>query len=264
MPKGVAYDYVETEYGGHAIQLTKEAIANGYTCIAAAGGDGTVNEIASVLVDSQTSLAIIPMGSGNGLARHNHIPMKLKNAFQLLKTGKNTAIDAGIINDRYFFCAAGIGFDALVSEKFAHSQTRGLISYFLIALEQYFSYNSKMYDIEIDGKKWTRKSFFISFANANQFGNHAYIAPHAKIDDEKLEICLLKPFVWWQGFKLMQQLFNKTIQESPLYESFSGKKITIKSDHPISFHFDGEPISGERSEVNITVKPLALQLRTPL
>ena len=262
---GYEYDYIETEYGGHAIELTEQAIKDGYTCVAAGGGDGTVNEIASVLVNTDTSLGIIPMGSGNGLARHNQIPLNLEKAFYNLFTGKSVRIDAGKINNKLFFCAAGVGFDALVSERFANSKTRGLISYFLIALKEYFRYQSKTYIINSANleSELKRKAFFITFANANQFGNHAYIAPQAKIDDGKLEICILKPFSWYNGFSLANRLFNKSIQKSHLYESFSTSSVKIQCDDRIPFHYDGESILNDSNSVELDIIPKALNIIVP-
>ena len=257
------YDYVETEYGGHAIELAKKAIQDGYSRVVAAGGDGTVNEIASTLIHTNVTLAILPMGSGNGLARHNKIPMDLEKAFHLIFTGKKTIIDTGVINQKKFFCAAGIGFDALVSEKFAHSKTRGLISYFLISLKEYFKYKSNTYHITLDKKEIKRDAFFITFANANQFGNHAYIAPQAVINDGKLEACILKPFIWYKGFALAQRLFNKTIQKSSLYESFTSEEIVVDTHEKIPFHYDGESCVSSSTTINIGVIPQSLRIIIP-
>lgn len=257
------YDYVETEYGGHATEITKKAIDDGYTIVVAAGGDGTVNEIASALVNTNVSLGIIPMGSGNGLARHNQIPLDLEKAFYNLFTGKSVKIDSGIINGKSYFCAAGIGFDALVSEKFALSKTRGLISYFLISLKEYFKYSSIKYEIELNGKLISRKAFFITFANANQFGNHAYIAPQALIDDGLLELCILSPFKWYQGFLLAYRLFNKTIQKSKLYESFSTNDIKISCKENMNFHYDGEIMKNDSNLIKLTVTSKALNIIIP-
>lgn len=256
------YNYVETEYGGHATELAQKAVNDGYTCIAAAGGDGTVNEIATALVNTNAALGIIAMGSGNGLARHNEIPLDLEEAFYNLFTGKSKKIDVGIINDRYFFCAAGVGFDALVSERFANSKTRGLISYFLISLKEYFKYKSSSYQINTDDETIEREAFFITLANANQFGNHAYIAPQAKIDDGKLELCILKPFAWYNGFSLANRLFNKTIQKSKLYEAFSISKATLESEFNIPFHTDGEANINSTKQVSISIIPKALNIIT--
>ena len=257
------FDYSETKYAGHGTELTKKAIDDGYACVVAAGGDGTVNEIATTLVGTDVSLGIIPMGSGNGLARHHKIPMDLEKSFHLIFSGKSAKMDAGLINGKYFFCAAGIGFDSLVSEKFANSKTRGLISYFLIALKQYFKYNSKLYSIQINDKVIDKKCFFITFANANQFGNHAYIAPHAKIDDGKLDICLVSPFKWYKGFSLANRLFNGTIQKSKIYQTINSDKVAITSSNSINFHYDGEIMVNSSNKIDLSIKPKALNIIIP-
>ena len=257
----IEYDYIETEYSGHATAIAQNAIEKGYKKIFAAGGDGTVNEIASALVKTNITLAILPMGSGNGLARHNNIPLDLKQAFLTGLYGDVRKIDCGTINGKKFFCAAGIGFDAHVSEKFAQSKTRGLSSYIHIATKEYLRYKSKNYKINIDNIiQLTRKAFFITFANANQFGNHAYVAPQANISDGQIDICILKPFAWFKGFKLAYQLFNKKIQSSKLYTSFKGEKIIISSEMSIPFHYDGESIKNDSNQIEVTVIPESLRL----
>ena len=255
------YDYIETQYAQHAPKIVKESIKKGYSSIIAAGGDGTVNEIASALIGEDIALGILPMGSGNGLARHHKIPMNIKKAFLILSKGNTTKIDAGNINGKHFFCAAGIGFDALVSKKFASSKTRGLISYFLIAFKEYFSYKSLDYFIQLEEQdSFKKNAFFITFANANQFGNHAYIAPQANINDGKLDVCILKPFSWYKGFVLAHQLFNKKIQSSSLYKSYTSSKILVSSKNKIPFHTDGELIENESNQVEINIIPKALNI----
>ena len=257
------YDYIETKYSKHAFEIAKKAKKEEYNCIVAAGGDGTINEIASALINTNVNLGIIPMGSGNGLARHNLIPLNLEKAFLTLYNGKPIKIDAGLINENYFFCAAGIGFDAKVSEKFAKSTTRGLIYYFLIALKEYLTYKSKNYHLQLKSTKCDKKAFFITFANANQFGNHAYIAPQAIIDDGLINICIVKPFPWYQGFRLAYQLFNKKIEESSIYESFKSDKVDITSKNQIHFHYDGEIMTNKTCKIEVEILPKALQIIVP-
>ena len=122
------YSIRETEYAGHAYEIAKESKEQGIDIVVAVGGDGTVNEIGRALVHSNTALGIIPTGSGNGLARHLLIPMKIKGAIQVLNDCEITDLDYGIINEHPFFCTCGVGFDAFISEKFAEAGKRGPIN----------------------------------------------------------------------------------------------------------------------------------------
>src|SRR5574344_41087 len=127
--KTMNYVIVETKHAGHAVDLAKEAADNGADVVVAIGGDGTVNEIARSLIHTNTTLGIIPCGSGNGLARHLGIPMEIKGAVDIINNGETVCIDYGKINSRLFFCTCGVGFDAFVSLKFADSKKRGLLTY---------------------------------------------------------------------------------------------------------------------------------------
>ena len=124
-----SYHIRKTEYAGHATELAREAVSEGADVVCAIGGDGTVNEVGRALIDTNTALAIIPSGSGNGLARHLHIPLDPISAIQLINEGTVRKMDYGVINLHPFFCTCGVGFDAFISEKFAKSKIRGPIAY---------------------------------------------------------------------------------------------------------------------------------------
>ena len=106
---------VFTEYAGHASQITKQCAENGTDICVAVGGDGTVNEVARSLVHTNTALAIIPCGSGNGLARHLCLPMDIKKSIDIINKAQIEFFDYGIINNLPFFCTCGMGFDAFIS-----------------------------------------------------------------------------------------------------------------------------------------------------
>jgi diacylglycerol kinase family enzyme len=123
------FEIVKTAYAGHATQIAKEAVSDGVDIVCAVGGDGTVNEAARALLHTNTALAIIPCGSGNGLARHLHIPIDPIRAAELIGEGCVQDIDYGLVNEKPFFCVCGVGFDAHVSMKFAEAGRRGPITY---------------------------------------------------------------------------------------------------------------------------------------
>lgn len=118
-----------TEYAGHAVEIARQAAEDGVDIVVAVGGDGTVNEVARSLVHTNTALAIVPSGSGNGLARHLLIPMDIEKALDIINANVVTELDYGLINDKPFFCTCGVGFDAFISLKFAEAGSRGLKTY---------------------------------------------------------------------------------------------------------------------------------------
>ncbi|MDE6000674.1 MAG: acylglycerol kinase family protein, partial [Bacteroidaceae bacterium] len=123
------YTIVQTRWVGHATELAKEAARQGVDVVCAIGGDGTVNEVAGGLVHTQTALAIIPSGSGNGLARHLRIPTDPLSAIKIINRGLVHTMDYGVVNGRPFFCTCGVGFDAFISQRFAESGKRGPVAY---------------------------------------------------------------------------------------------------------------------------------------
>lgn len=242
----------------HASEVAAEALGK-YNLIVAVGGDGTVNEIASALVGSDTVLGIVPCGSGNGLARFLGIDMDIEQSIKALNTGRVAAIDSAQANGKAFFNMAGMGFDAHISEVFAHGKKRGFITYIKSSLQEILKYKPQTYNLQIDGHTYVRKAFMLSFANSSQYGNNAHIAPHASVQDGLLDICVIKPFPLYRFPELGIRMFTKTTNRSRFVEIIKGKHIVIKRDGPGPMHLDGEPeIAG--NEVEIKVLPGSLKV----
>jgi diacylglycerol kinase (ATP) len=227
--------------------------------IAAVGGDGTVNRVASQLLYSDLVLAIIPFGSGNGIAHHLSIPMKTSKALQLLEIGKVVSIDACEINDKCFVTSAGVGFDAYISELFSKSGKRGFISYIKLVLNTYTHYRSRKYKLWLDDIKIKEKAFLITAANANQYGGNAKIAPEASIHDGLMDIVIMRKPNFFQSLVLAIRLFNGSINRSSLIKTYRASKVTIKRKKKDVVHFDGE-IENMKKRIEIKVLPDALKV----
>jgi diacylglycerol kinase (ATP) len=250
-------EIVFTEFAGHASLLADELAKKGFSRIIAVGGDGTVNEVARALVNTNAALGIIPCGSGNGLARFLGIPLKTRDAIQLINSGIVTQIDFGRINDKPFFCTCGVGFDAHIGSKFANSTKRGFYTYIKETLSSFFHYSSKKYKIKIDGEKVKTRAFLITVANAGQWGNDVYIAPTADIQDGLLDICIMSQFPKYKVFSLGIKILRRTIDTSKHINIIKGKSITIKRKKKGEVHLDGEPaIMGKKLKINIEPKGL--------
>lgn len=241
-----------TQCAGHAPELVNDFVERGFSRVIAVGGDGTVNEVARALAGKPSALGIIPCGSGNGLARFLSIPLKTKDAIQLINQGEETSIDYGIINDQPFFCTCGVGFDAHIGNKFATAKTRGFYTYIKETISSFFHYKPKKYKITIDGEKIKTRAFLVTVANAGQYGNDAYIAPKADIRDGKLDICIINPFPKHKAFGIGLKLFNKTIDRSQYVRTIQGQTVTIKRKKKGEVHLDGEPaIMGKKLKIEI-------------
>ena len=248
------YDFsiVKTEYAGHATQIAANAVQEKVDVVVAIGGDGTINEIARSLVHTGTALGIIPCGSGNGLARHLRIPMDPKAAIDVINQGNELSIDYGKINNIPFFCTCGVGFDAFVSLKFADSGKRGLLTYLENTLHESLRYQPETYEIENEEGTVKYKAWLIACGNASQYGNDAYIAPHASLTDGLMDVTIMEPFTVLDVPSLSFQLFNKTIDQNSRVKTMRAKKIKIHRINDGVMHFDGDPLmAGKELEVEI-------------
>lgn len=248
-----------TERVNHASELTKQAIAEEVDLIVAVGGDGTINEIAKELLNTAIPLAIVPEGSGNGLARYLNISSDVSQAIAKINAYQIVTIDSGLINGRAFFNVAGMGFDALISNRFAENMTRGPIGYLKIVLQEISRYKPQQYKINIDGQLLQREAFMISLANSPQYGNNAYIAPGASAHDGLLDVCIIKQFPLIQFPVMIYHLFSRTAHQSDYVEIIKGKHITIERSAEGPVHLDGEPLL-LKEKLEIEVLPSSLKV----
>lgn len=256
------YEIAETQRAFHAHALAKAAAEAGASMVVAAGGDGTVNEVASGLLYSDSALGILPFGSGNGLALHLGIPIDTIKAIQLLNSPSFSVIDAAEANGKPFFCTAGLGFDARIGRLFASTHTRGFGSYVKMAFKEYFNFRPHSYTIKVNGKEINGSFFVVTMANAGQYGNNAYIAPHANIQDGKIDLCLLKPFPHYQVVPLGWSLFRKTIDQSAYMEIFRTSEAEINCPEAECMHLDGEFVPA-KGIIKINMLPQSLKVALP-
>jgi len=235
---------------------------HGIDALIAIGGDGTINEIGRSLVHTETALGIIPCGSGNGLARHLHIPMEPKKALEIINDGICDIIDYGKINGTDFFCTCGVGFDAFVSLKFANAGKRGLLTYLEKTLQESLTYQPETYELETEDGTYKYKAFLIACGNASQYGNNAYIAPQATLTDGLLDVTILEPFTVLDVPSLAFQLFNKTIDQNSRIKTFRCKNLRIHRSKPGVIHFDGDPMQADEN-VNIEIIQKGLRVIVP-
>jgi diacylglycerol kinase (ATP) len=247
---------VFTDGVAHAKQIAKEAV-NAFDVVVAVGGDGTVNEIASSIVGTNTVLGIIPFGSGNGLSRFLGIPMDTSEAIKNLSGGHIEIIDSAKLNGQPFFNMAGMGFDAHISEVFSHGKKRGFITYIKSSLLEFAKYKQENYQLNIDGTVYTKNAFMLSFANSSQYGNDAHISPNASVQDGLLDICVIKKFPLWRFPEMGIRMLTKTAEGTKYVEIIRGRHIKVKRENPGPVHLDGEPqIMGSDAEIEIVPNSL--------
>lgn len=248
-----------TERAGHATEMAAEEAARGTDVVVAVGGDGTVNEVGKALVHTDTAMGIIPVGSGNGLARHLRIPMDVVESVKLLNECCVKQLDYGRINDAPFFCTCGVGFDAFISMKFAEAGKRGLKTYVEKTLQDGLRYRPETYRIEIDGITEVQEAFLIACANASQYGNNAYIAPEASTRDGLMDVTILTPFTPLESAQIAIQLFSRELPKNSHVKMFRTKHIRITREKAGPAHIDGDPVT--MSEVlDVELVPSSLKM----
>jgi YegS/Rv2252/BmrU family lipid kinase len=251
-----------TTCAGDGYTQALQYAAQKYNAVIAVGGDGTINEIARGLMHSETTLGIIPMGSGNGLARHLQIPFNVRQAVEIIRAGHTQRIDAAEINGKTFFCTAGIGFDALIGNLFNRRGKRGLYHYIGLSTKEVLQYAPSEYRIYVDGQRIQRRAFLVTFANASQWGNNAYIAPQADISDGYIDIVVLSAYSMIEVPMLLPRLFMRSIDKAWSTETLRGQHIRIIRTKNDYVHFDGESaIMGKVLDINVI--PLALNVIVP-
>ncbi|WP_255026888.1 diacylglycerol/lipid kinase family protein [Coprobacter tertius] len=244
-------EIVFTEYAGHATLLAQKAADDKIDCVLSVGGDGTCNEVAKGLIHSDTVLGIVPMGSGNGLARHLDIPIEIDGALKVINEGRIELLDYCKANDKLFFCTCGVGFDAWISQKFAEDKRRGGITYLKNVVTEYLKYKTETYLIESESGSIQEKAFLIACGNASQYGNNAYIAPHASMQDGKIDVTIIRPFTPFDIGPLAVQLFTKVLDRNINIRTFATASLSITREHPGIMHLDGEPVEmGKRIDIS--------------
>lgn len=225
------------------------------------GGDGTINEVGSALIFGPTPLAIIPSGSGNGLARELGVPMRPEPAIRaaLAAIDRPRTVDAGEINGRPFFNMAGVGFDAHVASEFDRTTGRGLATYVRVSARAFLMYRSATYRIAGSSGDVKRRALLVTIANSPQFGNGARIAPSACVDDGRLDLVVFEEVSRIATICAIPRLFTGTAETIRGLTVEQIERATIESDTPMTFHVDGEPVQGSTC-LEARVLPAALKI----
>ncbi len=252
-----------TKRPAHATELAADAAADGVEAVVAMGGDGTVNETARALCNTSSTLGIIPMGSGNGLARHLNIPMDAIAAIDVIAGGKSQACDYCTVNDRPFFCTFGVGFDAAVSNRFAsRPDHRGLLNYIRSVLAEFVRYKPEIYTISSDKETLTERAFVIACCNAAQYGNNAFIAPKASVTDGLMDVTVLHSGNWLSRALSGIDLLAGSIHDGARARMFRTDHVTIRRRNPGLVHLDGDPAQMGR-HLEVRCHPGALRVFSP-
>lgn len=248
------YDIVYTQARGHARELAEQAVAEGVDVLAIAGGDGSVNEAASGLLGSDTALAILPLGSGNGLARHLGYSPWVKSTLQVINAGHMAELDVGLVNGIPFFSLVGIGFDAYVAKLFDKEKTRGLATYALASAMGLFRFHGFPFQLNSPVRNMEDTAFMLNVCNANQYGYNFRIAPEARLTDGHFDVVLTKDFPRWKAPKLVYDLALERHLEGPYTRRFQTDRLSVELPEPQLVQIDGE-VYGTEQRFAFEVRP---------
>lgn len=220
--------------------LVKDHIQKPETYFIAVGGDGTVNVLAKNLVNYKGVMGIIPRGSGNGLAKHLHIPKNIHAILLRYQKKRIQSIDGITINDEWSFNVAGIGFDGYISTLFGKNGQRGMRNYMKLVQKEYRPYQPIVMEISYGSNKIEKSLLQLAIANASQYGNNAYIAPNANLQDQLLDIAMINKIPVAQLPAFFIKLFSGNVHRSKYYSSFQANQVRVKTAQPVHFHTDGD------------------------
>lgn len=252
-------DSIYTEYPGHARKIVEHTMDK-YDGYIVAGGDGTINEVASPIVNTSKKLAVIPRGSANGFAFHHGIPFDLTAAMQTALSGRVKQVDAIYDGTDYIFNCGGIGFDGLINKIFNTTSTRGLWSYVRLIFSEFLRFREFDFELTVDGRHESGKAFIIVLANTKQYGHNFLFAPNASTEDGRIHLSIIRKPPFLSLPYLLYTVKKGNIGQSKYFQERSGENIRIVAPGQ-EVHFDGEQISQSSDQgVNLQVMPGALNL----
>jgi YegS/Rv2252/BmrU family lipid kinase len=252
-----------SQSAGDGMDKVRRAIDRGTETVLVVGGDGMVNTIGSVLVDTPVRLGVLPAGSGNGFARHFKIPLQPEAAAQALLKGKTTAIDVGKVNGHLFFVTCSMAWDGALVETFEKFPFRGIVPYVLAGASQLLEYKAQPFEVEIDGEPLHFKHPLIfTVANLSQFGSDVLVAPDAEADSGNLELVAIEKLDMPLVLSQVHRFIEKTFHHHPLVTNRRFKRMTVKREKASPIQIDGEIFDGG-TYVEVDVLPSALNIIIP-
>lgn len=224
----------------------------------AIGGDGTISTVARNLIDTEKILAIFPAGSGNGFSNETQFSKNLDELLEKIKTRNSRKIDTFTVNERLSINVSGTGFDGKVVKEFEKT-TRGFKNYIKVSIKTFFSYKPiKLKFFDEKYKQYNGKYLMINIANTRQFGNNAYIAPHASKSDGLVDMVLVKKFPFFYSMLFAFRMFTKKLKQDDYITYLPVSEIEFKVNTK-NWHLDGE-FNKIKSPVRVKVQPSSLRI----
>jgi YegS/Rv2252/BmrU family lipid kinase len=266
LPSWEPIDIALTQGPGDATRLAHESAERGDDAVVAVGGDGTVNEAACGLLGSRTALGVIPMGSGNGLARTLGVPLKPEGALDALAHAVVRRMDVGRANGGLFLNVAGAGFDAAVGEDFhQHGRRggkRGVLTYVRLSAARVLSYVPETYTLRAGGQTFEGRALLVAFVNGRQYGGGAVLSPRGRLDDGILDVALIEAAPAWEILLGAPRLFLGGLESFRPFRLLPAVEAVLEAPAAFPNHRDGEPEPAV-SRLEVRIEPRALDVLVP-
>ena len=256
---------IEVDYSNHkkhAITLTKKAIENNPNCIVACGGDGTINEVASCLINTKIKLGIIPVGSGNGLASNLKIPQQLEKVTEIIRNGNSQTIDVGLVNEHYFFSNMGIGIDAHIIKKYETYKKRTLIAYIKASISSSFQFKPIPTQLQFNGKTVNTNSFLLFISNSNEMGYGMSLTPKASLQDGWLDLVIVPKLNFIYKLILGIYVLSSKVEKFKKSQHSLIQKvdIEIQNKKSINIQIDGEFHQIKTNKISVSIIKNGLEI----
>lgn len=272
---GLDFNIEQTERPGHAIELTQQAVRDGYDYVVAAGGDGTCNEVINGLVLAQKAglgvacMGVLCLGRGNDFAYGAGVPADLVAGLKALADGKRHRIDVGLVTGglypqgRYFGNGIGVGFDAVVGFVAAKmTLLRGFLSYIVAALETIFIYfHAPTVEIVYDGTVLSQPSLMVSIMNGRRMGGGFMMTPDSQADDGMFDMCIIHQVSKLHALALIPRFFSGSQAKDKATTMARARAITLKAiKGSLPAHADGETLCVEGHELTVEILPKQIEI----
>ncbi|MEG1547429.1 MAG: diacylglycerol kinase family lipid kinase [Clostridia bacterium] len=258
--RGISYGCEFTQAPHHAEDLTRAALLRGESTIVAVGGDGTINEIASVMCGNATTMGILPFGTGNDLAKVLKLPTDPDGALEVLLNGTVRPMDAGMANDKFFINIAGLGFDVdvLVNTEKYKKHFNGMLPYMLGVINTLSHLRTLHITLTVDGKTIQKDSILVAVGNGTHFGGGMKVTPLADPFDGLFDVCLIEIMPMLKLLSLLPGFVNGKHLKSKQVHYFNATEIVVECDEPCMLDFDGE--LGSSVPAKFTIIPGAINI----
>jgi diacylglycerol kinase (ATP) len=256
-----------TARAGHAEELAVRAVSDGVERVVAVGGDGTVQEVVNGMLAAaggEATLGVVPVGSGNDLARSLGLPRRTEDAWSVAVGGEALLIDVALASgggrSRWFASAGGIGFDAQVAAAMATRSgwQRGTAGYLLTTLSELRRFSNRRIRLTLDDETAEHNVLFVAIANGAYYGGGMRIAPDAVADDGALDVCIVGDISRMTAIRQLPNLYRGTHVRHPAVALARARRVTIEGGSETLIHLDGEPFGGLPLEIELVAARLTV------